>query len=138
MDRDWVVDDRCDAGVLKLLFQPVAAAGFREAKVGAVCGWSAAGAASGRGAASGHAHDELVPAVARGSGLGQGEAFAACEFGAVALGDGGALLHPAAQVGQLDAQNGGLDRIEAAVVTELAVEVAAGHAMHRQLPHPLR
>ena len=41
---DWnrVVDDRCDAGLLELLFQPVAAAGFREAEVGAVSGRGAA------------------------------------------------------------------------------------------------
>ena len=77
VDRNWVVDDRCDAGVLKLLFQPVAAAGFREAKVGAVSGWCAGGTAGGRGATGGDAHDELVPAVARGTGLGQDEAVSA-------------------------------------------------------------
>ena len=42
VDRNWVVDDRRHPGLLELLFQPVAAAGFREAEVGAVSGRGAA------------------------------------------------------------------------------------------------
>ena len=69
MDRDWVIDDRRHPGVLKLLLEPVAAAGFRQAEIGAVSGWGASRAAGGARVAGRDAHHELVPAVASRTGL---------------------------------------------------------------------
>ena len=76
VDWDWVVNDRRHPGVLQLLLEPVAAAGFRQAEVRAVSGWGASRAAGGAGVAGGNAHHELVPAVAIGTGFGPGEGIA--------------------------------------------------------------
>jgi hypothetical protein len=62
---------------------------------------------------------------------------AACNQGrqllAVAGGNGAAAIHPAGQVGQLDVEDRCLQGVEAAVVAQGRVQVAAGHAVHRQL-----
>ena len=55
----------------------------------------------------------------------------------IAGGDGAATLQPALQVGQLHVEHRCLDGVEAAVVTEGRVQVAARHAVHRQLTHGL-
>ena len=59
------------------------------------------------------------------------------EFGEVASRNRPTPLHPALQMGQLHRQHGGLDRIEATVVTQIGVQVAARHPVHCQLAHPL-
>ena len=138
MDRDGVVDDRGHAGVLELLLEPVAAAGLRQAEVGAVGGGGAAAAAGGLAAgAAGDPHHELVPAVPRRPGLRQLDALQIGQGPVVGGGDAAAALDPALQVGQLDVQHRRLHGIETAVVAEGRVQIAARHAMHRQLPHRL-
>ncbi len=113
MDRDRVVDDRGDAGVLQLLLEPVAAAGFRQPEAGAVGRGGAVAAADRLGAAGGNAHHELVPAVALGARFRQGDRLGGSEPLAVGGGDGAAALHPALQVRQLHVEHRRLDGIEA-------------------------
>ena len=75
--------------------------------------------------------------MARGARFGEVHAPKACQLLAIQGRNGPAAIHPAAQMGQLHSEHGSLDGIEAAVVAKGGVQVAARHAMHRQLPDGL-
>lgn len=83
------------------------------------------------------AHHELVPAVAVGTRLGQGDSSKARQLTLVGGGELAASLDPALQMGELHGQHRGLESIEAAVVAQRRVQIALRHAMHGQLADAL-
>ena len=96
MNWDRVVDDGIDACRLQLLLQPVATAGFRQIKIGAIRRRSAIGITTDACSPGvGYAHDKLIPTMTIGHINRQMNAVNMGQLLSVAGRDGAAALHPA-------------------------------------------
>ena len=138
VDGNGVINDRVNAALAQIALQPVAATTFRQAMLSAGRTRGAAASAGSRcGIARWHPNHELIPAVACWASLRKLNASAGCQGVLITGRHGAATLEPTRQTGQFHGQHRGLQGVEAAVVAEVGVQIAAGHAVDGQLTDAL-